>query len=130
MEEQITKKDSLMPYIEELEDLSTKKILEPIKKSYVDKLNTLQIPMARIIERFNNYDTKIVNHWKKFGQNYDINPTLSLVPILQDSFSDYITMALQERNILVDFVKELLEKANEIKDTPPLPIIKPMKKKK
>ncbi|MAG61805.1 hypothetical protein CMI43_03250 [Candidatus Pacearchaeota archaeon] len=115
-EGQNSKKGHFMPYLDELKDIETSKKLIAIKERYVDKLITLRVPMIRAIDKFDDFNVKIENHWKAYGKNYDINPELSTVPILQASFSDYITLNLEKEKILVDFIKELLRKAQEIKE--------------
>jgi len=110
-----TKLDQLMPYLEEINKIETQQKLESVKKKYTDKLSTLINMGARALERFDSYNIRIEDHWRMHGKNYDINPELSLVPVLQDSFKDYITFSSEKEQILVDFIKELLTTANEIK---------------
>ena len=114
MQEQVTKK-SILNYIEEIRKLELNKPdLIAIRERICDKLDVLLIPLAKSMERIEENQKKIREHWEQYGDNYNSIPTLhSAVPNYVESFGDFVALAFEEKSILT---KEII-KLFSISDT-------------
>lgn len=146
MEQPITKK-SILDYVNRIRQMEiSKPEIVKIRERICDKLDVLMIPLAKAMERVENNQAKIKEHWEEYGDNYNSIPTLhSIIPNYVESFGDIVALTFEEKSILVNGIINLFETADkqimevspveekeiepEVEEVEPEPEEKPKKKR-
>lgn len=111
---EIVTKKSILNYVEEIRGLELNKPdLIAIRDRICDKLDVLLIPLAKSMERIEENQTKIREHWDEYGDNYNSIPTLhSAVPNYVESFGDFVALTFEEKSILAKEIIKLFSIAD------------------
>jgi len=117
MEEEDTQVIKPLKYLEKIDQIKLESDeLITMKGALKEKLSILRMPLASIMQRNDEHNTEITNHWREHGDTYDGIPVLSSsVPGFQKSFGEYIMIQEQEKMILVKALIEAFEKADKFK---------------
>lgn len=113
-EEPVTEK-KILDYVSKFNKLELqKKETKEIQKRLTDKLDVLTFSLGILMKKITENQTKIDDHWKQYGNNYNSIPILySTIPNFIDSFSEFIALAHKEKTVLVEEMIVLLKLADK-----------------